>query len=138
MCAEPPADCIEAYPLPRPPLAPAPHTDANGNDDWGDASAPPDKFVLNGQTLRLPGLTEQDTLPNRVEALRVYLESELGTDTFVKVYRLMNDLQSGDDDALTEREIALALGPERMPVLSLVNQLLVCEDSMCTANTTAH
>lgn len=91
--------------------------------------------MLNGVTLRLPGLSDGDTLANRVEALRVYLEGELGTETFLRVYRLMDDLQSGDDDALTEREILLTLGEERMPVLSLVNQLLVCEDSMCTANT---
>ena len=36
------------------------------------------KFMLNGQTLELPGITPTDSRQARIEALRIYLEKQLG------------------------------------------------------------
>ncbi len=41
------------------------------------------RFLLNGAEVPLP-VRENDSLPNKVEALRMYLEQKLGTDPFLK------------------------------------------------------
>lgn len=38
---------------------------------------------------RLPGLSEHDTIGYRIEALRVYLEQQLGADEFISVYKML-------------------------------------------------
>ena len=55
------------------------------------------RFMLNGVEIDL-GLTDDDSMPARVEALRIYLEDHLGFDSFVKVYQLMEGVSQDDDE----------------------------------------
>jgi hypothetical protein len=53
------------------------------------ASCPPSqlmhgRFMLDGAPVVLPGVKESDPLGVKVEALRMFLEDALGTDTFLK------------------------------------------------------
>jgi hypothetical protein len=53
--------------------------------------------MLNGVEIDL-GLTDDDSMPARVEALRIYLEEHLGFDSFVRVYQLMEGVSQEDDE----------------------------------------
>jgi hypothetical protein len=44
---------------------------------------------LTPEGKRLPGLSDKDTIGYRIEALRLYLEQELGADSFINVYRTL-------------------------------------------------
>ncbi|KAG2486399.1 hypothetical protein HYH03_014976 [Edaphochlamys debaryana] len=88
------------------------------------------QFVLNGQAVALPGVGARDSLALKVEALRVYLETALGTEPFLKVYRRLESLTLEDDEGAVSAEFLAVLGPERLPYLQLVHQLIVCEENM--------
>ncbi|PNW87779.1 hypothetical protein CHLRE_01g001800v5 [Chlamydomonas reinhardtii] len=87
-------------------------------------------FVLNGQAVALPGVRVTDSLALKVEALRVYLEAALGTDPFLKVYRRLESLSIDDDEGQVSAEFLAVLGPDKLPYLQLVHQLIVCEENM--------
>jgi len=44
---------------------------------------------LTPEGKRLPGLSDKDTIGYRIETLRLYLEQELGADSFINVYRTL-------------------------------------------------
>ncbi|KAK3285102.1 hypothetical protein CYMTET_7268 [Cymbomonas tetramitiformis] len=96
------------------------------------------KFLLDGRTLKLPSMKNlvDESLATRVEALREFLEKELGDDAFIKVYRKMEDakedVDGNDDDAM--HSIMEELGPGKVKYISLIHQLMVCEESMMAAN----
>ncbi|KAG2424096.1 hypothetical protein HXX76_014771 [Chlamydomonas incerta] len=88
------------------------------------------QFVLNGQAVALSGVRATDSLALKVEALRVYLETALGTDPFLKVYRRLESLSIDDDEGQVSAEFLAVLGPDKLPYLQLVHQLIVCEENM--------
>jgi hypothetical protein len=97
---------------------------AGGASSGGD---PMGKFRLLGATLRLPNVTERDSVAHRIESLRMFLEKMVGDDLFMQVYRLLDGMsEEDDDDAIIARANAV-LGPKKI-YLSLVNQLIYCED----------
>jgi NIMA (never in mitosis gene a)-related kinase len=67
-----------------------------------------------------------------VEALRVFLEQELGTGAFVAAYRRMEALQPGEDEAAAARDFSALLGG-KLGHLQLIHQLIVCEENMHAA-----
>ena len=71
---------------------------------------------------RVPGICEKDTVGNKIEAIRAYLEQEIG-DTFYKVYNLIKDEK--DEDYELAKKI---LGP-KTKFIPVVVQLIVCEDN---------
>eukprot|EP01028_Stygiella_incarcerata_P005415 TRINITY_DN228_c0_g1_i1.p1 TRINITY_DN228_c0_g1~~TRINITY_DN228_c0_g1_i1.p1 ORF type:complete len:1074 (-),score=395.24 TRINITY_DN228_c0_g1_i1:159-3380(-) len=89
-----------------------------------------DRFVMMGNTLRLPHVQESDSLAARVETLRMYLEEQLGFEKLVKLHTLMADMRESDDDAEIAMKIDECLDEQHMGLLSLVNQLIFCEDIM--------
>ncbi|GFR44775.1 hypothetical protein Agub_g6107 [Astrephomene gubernaculifera] len=99
------------------------------NDDKHSAALA-GQFMLNGQAVQLPGVREGDSLALKVEALRVFLETHLGTDPFLRVYRRLESLSVDDDEAAVSAEFLAALGQEKLPYLQLVHQLIVCEENM--------
>ena len=74
----------------------------------------------------------------RIEALRVYLENQLGDIPFIAAYKhlvvsnnltlyILQNLSVDDDSA--DDELEGILGPERMKFVPLLHKLIVCEDS---------
>lgn len=48
--------------------------------------------------LSLPGVDNKDSIGFRIEALRVYLEQQLGDDIFIKAYKYLLDPPIEDDN----------------------------------------
>lgn len=45
---------------------------------------------------KVPGVHDKDTLGNKIEALRAYLEKQVGDSQFVKAYSMIQDEQDED------------------------------------------
>ena len=76
----------------------------------------------------LPGVQASDSMGYRIEALRVYLENQIGDQAFQGVYKQLTNL-SNDDDDNNDNIIESILGPKKMKFVPLVHQLIVSEDS---------
>ncbi|CAK9096126.1 unnamed protein product [Durusdinium trenchii] len=84
-----------------------------------------------GEEIKLP-VTETDSLPYRIEALRLYLEKELGIMEFLLAYKHL--AESAKSDAVAAKELKAIdvhsfLSSKAISFLPLVTQLIVCEDS---------
>lgn len=112
---------------------------AADSDDSDDSGAQPSgggadaqtaaagKFKLLGATLKLPNVSDRDSVAHRIESLRMFLEKMVGDELFIKVYRLLDSMgQEDDEDAVMSKATSM-LGPKKI-YLSLVNQLIYCED----------
>jgi len=95
-------------------------------NDGKYASALSGRFMLNGEEVPLP-VNESDSLAMKIEALRMFLEQQLDTMPFLRVYRRLESLSVEDDEDEVSREFLEALGPEKLPYLQLIHQLIVCE-----------
>jgi NIMA (never in mitosis gene a)-related kinase 1/4/5 len=100
-------------------------------DDVSDSSdedqlheEPPDMRVYPEFLKNLPGVQASDSMGYRIEALRVYLETQLGDQIFIGAYQHLVNLENDDDDN-TESII----GPKKMKFVPLIHHLIVCEDS---------
>lgn len=89
-----------------------------------DPPRPPMFLRPDGQVLTLP-VSERDSLSYRVEALRVYLEQEVGLDAFLRLHRYLNAASAGGEDT---RPLEVLVPPRAIEFLPLVHQLIVCED----------
>ena len=87
-----------------------------------------DKFLLLGRTLNLPGVTANDSRHARIEALRIFLEKQLGAQTFLTVYTIMSAVSEGDDEDVLEQQLCSIVGERNMHFLCLVAQLIFCEE----------
>eukprot|EP00898_Chlorokybus_atmophyticus_P008936 jgi/Chlat1/9043/Chrsp94S08308 len=129
-----------AYPNPVPESGPDDGEAEPGNIEEGVALAGEEsseeacvwsgKFLLHGSTLHLPNITEKDSLPSRIEALCMYLERELGEAAFHEVYARMEEMREGDDEDAILISAFRTLGADKIGMLSLVHQLIVCQDSL--------
>ena len=64
----------------------------------------------------------------RIEALRVYLEAQLGEEQFISAYQHLNNLENDEDDNAIEGIV----GSKKMKFVPLIHHLIVCEDSYYT------
>ena len=46
----------------------------------------------------LPGVQASDSMGYRIEALRVYLEGQLGEEAFIAAYQHLNNLENDEDE----------------------------------------
>lgn len=115
--------------------------------DGDDAIIPPSKlatakgkFELSNNTFELTESTidarDEDNVPDasafaRVEALRAALETALGDDLLLKVYKLMRDNSDDADD--NGGGVAEVLGPSKLAYYNTLVQLIVCEDELYPA-----
>lgn len=67
---------------------------------------------------------DKDTLGNKIEALRAYLEKQVGDNQFVKAYSMIQE--EHDEDY---KGVKKFLGNEKSKFIPLIVQLIVCEDS---------
>ena len=57
------------------------------SDEEDDTDEPVDKRVFQGFLPNIPGVTATDSLGYRIEALRVYIENQLGDIPFIAAYK---------------------------------------------------
>lgn len=76
----------------------------------------------------LPGVQASDSMGYRIEALRVYLEQQLGDQPFIAAYQHLTNLND-DDDQEANQYIEGLIGNKRMKFIPLIHHLIVCEDS---------
>eukprot|EP00892_Ulva_mutabilis_P004300 jgi/Ulvmu1/2241/UM013_0088.1 len=87
------------------------------------------QFMMDGQAVDLP-VGGSASVAQRVEALRVLLETALSTDTFLTVYRHMEQLHDGEDSAVAAERLCDLVGAGQEPYLQLVQQLILSEEVM--------
>jgi len=67
----------------------------------------------------LPGVTATDSMSYRIEALRVYLENQLGDIPFIAAYKHLVNLPPDEDS--TNDELEGILGPKKMKFVTLIH-----------------
>lgn len=65
----------------------------------------------------------------RIEALRVYLENNLGEEPFVMAYKHFASLRDDEE----EPNIEGIIGAKKMKFVPLIHHLIICEDSFYSA-----
>lgn len=104
------------------------------------AAAGPKFLTPDGQIVDLP-VGEQDSLSYRIEALKVYLEHEIGLDDFLFAYRFLNETVQceaaapigAQGSAPPELHLESNVSAKAIRFLPLLHQLIVCEDK-CFGN----
>ena len=103
------------------------HGQGGSSEDGEDFEEPPDQRAIPQFLMNLPGVTATDSMGYRIEALRVYLEQQLGDIPFIAAYKHLVNLNN--DEETTNDELEGILGPKKMKYVMLIHQLIVCEDS---------
>ena len=62
----------------------------------------------------------------RIEALRVYLETQIGDQALTAAYQYLVNIDNDDDD---NNVIEGILGNKKIKFVPLIHHLIVCEDS---------
>lgn len=99
--------------------------------DEEDETKSHDVFMFNNKELKLPMVTDHDSLHYRVEALRQFIEENLGIDKFIEVYQFI----TVDGDQMTNDEgyakiTKILSKPEELSFYTLIQQLVFCEESL--------
>jgi hypothetical protein len=136
--------------IPRPLNAAAAYDDqkeeeelSNGSwDEFSDHDSPEDPdnalagvtvfgvpFPLGQTVCKENGMNPELSTPaSRMEALREYLENSLGTDRFIKVYRLLKSVGPKDDDDELLSALEKVVGVEGLRYMDTFFQLIHIED----------
>jgi NIMA (never in mitosis gene a)-related kinase len=85
-----------------------------------------EKF-LTPEGIPLPGVSSEDSIYSRVEALKFYLEQRLSLACFLSAYSLLLSPGSDEDNSA---ELETLLGTRNLKYLPLLYQLIVCEDQI--------
>ena len=87
-------------------------------DPYGEE--PPEMRVSPEFLKNLPGVQATDSMGYRIEALRVYLETQLGETPFISVYQHFINLGNRDDDD-NGSVIDGLIGAKKMKFLPLIH-----------------
>jgi len=68
------------------------NNDDNDDENFEEPNKAFPKFLMN-----LPGITATDSLGYKIEALRVYLENQLGDIPFIAAYKHLINLSNDDE-----------------------------------------
>jgi hypothetical protein len=101
-------------------------------DEGEGYEEPSDQRALQKFLQDLPGIQATDSQSYRIEALRVYLEENLGETMFIAAYKHYVNVSEFNEDV--EEEIQDILGKEKMKFFTLIYQLIVCEDTYYNRN----
>ena len=115
----------------RPPAESANASDSGSeSDEENPLGEEPVEMRVSPEFLKnLPGVQASDSMGYRIEALRVYLETQLGEQPFVAAYKHFVSLQTED----TEADIEHIIGASKMKFVPLIHHLIICEDSFYSA-----
>lgn len=100
-------------------------SESDENSEEDDGAEPPEMRVSPEFLKNLPGVQASDSMGYRIEALRVYLETQLGEQPFIAAYQHFVNMSDGDDPNIIDQII----GPKKMKFLPLIHQLISCEDN---------
>ena len=84
---------------------------------------------MDDTTLQLPGCDISSPLAFRIESLRQYLENELEDQQLLDCYQTLQQLKAEDDDTEITNKIFNILGPNKYNLITLVQQLCICESN---------
>jgi NIMA (never in mitosis gene a)-related kinase len=91
----------------------------------------PSVFMFGGRALDLMGVRNDDSLGYRIEALRQFLEQEIGLGKFIEAYQFLSE---GCDELQADQVDGKMRGifptPNLQAYYPLIQQLVVCEDSL--------
>jgi hypothetical protein len=99
-------------------------TSESKNDYLGSPTPDARKFILDGVTLNPSGSAPKDPLTYRIECLRVFLDSVLGSKEFVALYRRIVDARTADGNEELSKTVRRALSKDKQGLLPLVYQLI--------------
>jgi hypothetical protein len=102
--------------------------DSDGSDN--DPQLPLSRFLHQEATLQTPTLAGAISAHQRIEALRIFLERELGVDKFKRAYSLMKQVSQYTDETAVSGQIDLVLSEADTDYFPLIVQLIVCEDGI--------
>ncbi|CAK93188.1 unnamed protein product (macronuclear) [Paramecium tetraurelia] len=83
------------------------------------------QFLNQQKQFQVPGTSERDTIGYKIEALRYYLEQQMGLDSFMKAYQTLENSQESEQLKQANQQLNLEL----RKYIPLIIQLIVCEDS---------
>ena len=95
------------------------HTQGGSSEDEDNFEEPPDQRAIPQFLMNLPGVTATDSMGYRIEALRVYLEQQLGDIPFIAAYKHLVNLSSDEDT--TNDELEGILGQKKMKYVMLIH-----------------
>lgn len=105
----------------------------DSDDDSEDDSTPaePGVFYFGGKEIKLPSVTDRDSLSYRVEAIRQFIEKGLGLDKFIEVYRFIVVESDEMNEIDANKKIHEILStPDELSYYKLIQQLVVCEETL--------
>ena len=70
----------------------------------------------------IPGVSDKDTLGSKIEALRAYLQKQIGDNNFLKAYTMIHEEKDEDYESVKNY-----LGQNKIKFIPLIVQLIVCE-----------
>lgn len=88
-------------------------------------------FFFGEKELKLPSVTNRDSLSYRIEAIRQFIEEGLGLDKFIEIYNFVTDDSDDVNDVDANRRIHEILStPDELSYYKLIQQLVVCEETL--------
>ena len=112
------------------PLSTAPAVADTDDVDEGNAQLPLTRFLHKNATLRITGAGEAQSAHHRIEALRNFLEHELGVRKFVQAYDIVKSTYHGADEPNSGERIGGILQSAELEYVSLIVQLIICEEGV--------
>lgn len=88
--------------------------------------SPSCKFTFCGKTLHLDHVSSHDSIYSHMEALRMYLEKELGTRLLTAVYRYVTNVSLKEHERI-KHTVKAMLGEDKMTYFPVLLQLVACE-----------
>ena len=106
------------------------HDSQDSSDEDNLHEEPPDMRVQAEFLKNLPGVQASDSMGYRIEALRVYLETQLGETALKGAYQHFMSMDDNDDDE--GNAIDNIIGPKKLKFVPLIHHLIYCEDNYYT------
>lgn len=100
--------------------------ETTGVENKRNVLPPSCKFTFCGKTLHLDNVSSHDSIYSHLEALRMYLEKELGTRLLTAVYRYVTNVSLDEHDRIKQNVTAM-LGEDKMTYFPVLLQLVACE-----------
>lgn len=72
---------------------------------------------MNGKPFVVPGTNDRDTIGYKIEALRVYLEKQIGVDLFLRAYKLVQDANEQQDSLMMLNTLLLKDQKKFIPLI---------------------
>ncbi|KAL4511939.1 hypothetical protein ABPG72_012784 [Tetrahymena utriculariae] len=106
------------------------------SDSDEDFEEPEDQRVkcefLGVDGIQIPGMSEKDSIFNRIEALKVYLERNLGENLFIQIYQEIQLQDQNLSETDQTKRINSILNADQQKFIPLIYQMIFCEDSYYT------